>query len=105
MISEDDFVSGIKFLVENGIINISVSGGFGGITTDTQYVTTDALAILNSDPVTSTIGKQGYTYGFKAVPTFNTEVNSSNVCGLSLCTKELTMEQRIQYYLLARGLN
>ena len=75
------------------------------ITTDTDYVSTDALAIMNSDSTTSTIGKQGYSFGFKAIGPNNSEINSDNVCGLSLCTEELTMEQRIQYYLLARGLN
>jgi len=81
------------------------SGAFGGITSETEYVNTDALLMMNSNPTTSTIGKQGYSYGFKAVPTFNTEINSDKVCGLSLCSEKLTIEQKIEYYLLARGLN
>ncbi|MBL7001253.1 MAG: hypothetical protein ISR80_00605 [Nitrosopumilus sp.] len=59
---------------------------------------------MNSKSTTSTIGKQGYSFGFKAVGTNNSEINSGNVCGLSLCSKDLTTEQKIEYYLAFRAL-
>jgi hypothetical protein len=59
--------------------------------------------IMESGKSFSTYGKQGYSYGHKSVGTFLTQTNSENVCGLSLCSEKLSMQQRIELYLKALG--
>jgi len=60
--------------------------------------------IMESDKSTSTYGKQGYSLSGKSVGTFLTSTNSDNVCGLSLCSEKLSMQQRIDLYLKTLGL-
>jgi cysteine-rich repeat protein len=60
--------------------------------------------IMESGKSYSTYGKQGYSYSFKAIGTFLTSTNSENVCGLSLCSEKLSMQQKIDLYLKTLGL-
>jgi len=55
--------------------------------------------IMESGMSNSTYGKQGYSSGHTSMGTFLTSTNSENVCGLSLCSEKLNMQQRIDLYL------
>jgi len=68
---------------------------FGG-TLESAQPTFD---IMDSDGATSTYGKQGYSYGFKAVGTGLTVINSDQICGLSLCSEKMDTAEKIQQYL------
>jgi len=70
---------------------------FGGTLESTQ-----TFDIMSSDGTTSTIGKQGYSVGTKSAGTGLTEINSGQVCGLSLCSEKLSMQERIELYLKSR---
>jgi len=74
---------------------------FGGILESAQK---QSLDIMNSESATSTYGKQGYSYGNKAVGTGISVINSGKICGLSLCSEDISMEKRIELYLKSVGL-
>jgi len=61
--------------------------------------------IMSSDGTTSTYGKQGYTYGFKAIGNTVSEINSDKICGLSLCSESMSTAEIIQQYLQSKGLD
>jgi len=54
--------------------------------------------IMTSGPSMST-GETQQTIGIRSMGTFLTETNSGKICGLSLCTGSMTMEEKIQLYL------
>jgi len=60
---------------------------------------------MDSDGTTSTTGKQGYTYGFKAIGNTVSVINSDKICGLSLCSEKMSTAEIIQQYLQSKGLD
>ncbi len=63
------------------------------------------FAIMDSDGVVSTYGKQGYSSGIKAVGTGILAINSDKICGLSLCSEKMSTAEIIQQYLQSKGLD
>jgi len=63
------------------------------------------FAIMDSDGVVSTYGKQGYSSGIKAVGTGVLAINSDKICGLSLCSEKMSTAEIIQQYLQSKGLD
>jgi len=70
-----------------------------GIPAAVQSEQEPQINIMESGKSTSTYGKQGYSISGKSSGTFLTSINSENVCGLSLCSEKLSMQQRIDLYL------
>jgi len=69
---------------------------FGGTLESAQ-----TFDIMTSDGSTSTYGKQGYSVGTKSAGTGVSVINSGQICGLSLCSEKLSMQERIELYLQA----
>jgi len=73
---------------------------FGGTLESEQ-----TFAVMNSDESTGTYGKQGYSYGFRAIGVGHTEINSDKICGLSLCSEKMSTADILQQYLQSKGLD
>jgi len=74
-------------------------------TTDEKLVTTPESDIMYSAESTSTYGKQEFSHGKRSGGTALTEINSDQICGLSMCSEKLTIAEKIKLYLESRGLD
>lgn len=67
---------------------------FGGTLESTQ----STFDIMTSGPSTST-GETQHSMGIRSMGSYLTETNSGKICGLSLCSGSMTIEEKIQLYL------
>ncbi len=74
---------------------------FGGMLESAQKPQID---IMKSDGRISTTENSIYSQGSKSIGTPTSQINSGKVCGLSLCSEELSIEKRIELYKKAIGL-
>ena len=86
-----------------GEYDASKHAGMTGMTGESEQEL--KFAIMDSDGVVSTYGKQGYSSGIKAVGTGVLAINSDKICGLSLCSEKMSTAEIIQQYLQSKGLD
>ncbi len=127
--SDEEFIFAMTFLIEDGIIQKPISDepvsaertrtktalaspdakiapdgkefSFGGTLESSMKQKTD---IMKSEGNISTNEHSIYSQGPKSSGNFLSETNSGKVCGLSLCSEELSIKQRIDLYKKAIGL-